>query len=58
VRCRRCGSPMLFEKFYGTQERFLGWKCIFCGEIVDEIILENRRDARSVWSRKLRNGRR
>jgi hypothetical protein len=49
---------MLYEKFYGIQEQFLGWKCIFCGEIVDEVIMENRRDARAHVSRKLRNGRR
>jgi hypothetical protein len=34
---------MVYEKFYGTQENFSGWRCIFCGEIVDELILENRR---------------
>jgi hypothetical protein len=34
---------MVYEKFFGTQENFSGWRCIFCGEIVDELILENRR---------------
>jgi hypothetical protein len=33
---------MVYEKFYGTQEQFFGWRCIQCGEIVDEVILENR----------------
>jgi len=23
-------------------ENFLGWRCIQCGEIIDEVILENR----------------
>jgi hypothetical protein len=33
---------MVYEQFFGDQERFWGWRCIFCGEIVDEVILENR----------------
>ena len=43
MKCGRCGSAMIWEKFYGPQEHFLGWKCIFCGEIIDYLILENRR---------------
>jgi hypothetical protein len=33
---------MAYEQFFGDQERFWGWRCIFCGEIVDDVILENR----------------
>ncbi len=33
---------MLFQKFYGTEDHYLGWKCLFCGEVVDEVILDNR----------------
>ena len=43
MKCDRCGSAMVQEKFYGSQEHFLGWKCIYCGEIVDYLILKNRR---------------
>jgi hypothetical protein len=42
MRCYRCGGVMIYEKFYGDCEYFFGWKCIFCGEIVDSVILENR----------------
>jgi hypothetical protein len=42
MRCHRCGGVMVYEKFYGPHEQFFGWRCIFCGEIVDEVILENR----------------
>jgi hypothetical protein len=38
---------MSYEQFTGDQERFWGWRCIFCGEIVDDVILENRQ-----WFRK------
>jgi hypothetical protein len=42
MRCHRCESIMAYEKFYGPHEHFWGWRCICCGEIVDQIILENR----------------
>jgi formylmethanofuran dehydrogenase subunit E len=42
VRCRRCSEMMVNERFYGREERFLGWRCVACGEIIDETILENR----------------
>jgi hypothetical protein len=42
MKCHRCGGAMVFEKFYGMCEEFVGWRCIFCGEIVDQVIMENR----------------
>jgi hypothetical protein len=39
---------MIHEKFYGSQEHFWGWKCIFCGEILDQMILENRSGFRAL----------
>jgi len=39
---------MIREKFYGHQEHFLGWKCIYCGEIVDHLILENRQSPSQI----------
>ncbi|HYA91743.1 MAG TPA: hypothetical protein VEK32_09635 [Thermodesulfobacteriota bacterium] len=42
MKCGRCGRAMVYEQFYGSQEHFWGWRCIFCGEIVDDVILENR----------------
>jgi hypothetical protein len=45
MKCYRCSSNMLYEKFYGLQENFWGWRCIFCGEIIDHVILENRKSS-------------
>ncbi len=42
MNCNRCGGMMTYERFYGPHEQFLGWRCVYCGEIVDEVILENR----------------
>jgi hypothetical protein len=58
MNCYRCGRVMFYEKFYGPHEHFLGWKCIFCGEIIDQVALENRRDLKAGWPKKTRNGRR
>jgi hypothetical protein len=57
MKCRRCGSMMVCERFYGPHEHFVGWRCILCGEIIDQVILENRhagsngenRDRRGKW---------
>lgn len=42
MKCHRCGSAMVYERFYGSDGHFLGWRCIQCGEIIDQLILENR----------------
>jgi len=42
MKCDRCGRAMAYEQFFGNQEHFWGWRCIFCGEIVDDVILENQ----------------
>jgi len=42
MKCYRCGGVMVYEKFYGNSDCFWGWRCIFCGEIIDQVILENR----------------
>jgi hypothetical protein len=41
-RCHRCGGILVYEKYYGLEEQFWGWRCIGCGDIIDRIILENR----------------
>jgi hypothetical protein len=33
---------MAYERFWGLIEDFFGWRCIYCGEIIDQVILENR----------------
>jgi hypothetical protein len=43
TKCPRCRGAVIFDKFYSHHEQFWGWKCLICGEIVDPLILENRR---------------
>jgi hypothetical protein len=42
AKCPRCGGAMIYDKFYGHYEQFWGWKCLICGDIVDQIIMKNR----------------
>ena len=55
MKCNRCGSVMVYERFYGPDEHFLGWRCILCGEIVDQLILENRKTTNKEAGRKVRS---
>lgn len=44
MKCERCRGIMVSEEFYSPDgEMFSGWRCIFCGEIVDPVILRNRK---------------
>ena len=48
MKCNRCSSVMVYEHFYGNSQhsswdKFEGWRCTGCGDILDPVILENRR---------------
>ncbi len=43
MKCFRCDGTMNYEKFYGREESFWGWRCLYCGEILDSVVLKNRR---------------
>jgi len=47
-KCRRCSGTMMEQKFYGPGEPFWGWKCVFCGDILDPMIWENRNLSRGL----------
>jgi hypothetical protein len=42
VKCDRCSGMMIHERFFGSSEPFFGWRCVICGEVVDQTIIENR----------------
>lgn len=54
IRCHRCGSVMVYERFYDFHEHFLGWRCILCGEITDQVIFMNRQMKMGGQKRKLK----
>jgi hypothetical protein len=42
MRCPRCKGIMAYEKFLSNFDRFYGWRCVQCGEIIDPLIMDNR----------------
>lgn len=44
MKCEKCGGIMAYERFFDPFEEYLGWRCIFCGDIVDQVILKNRKN--------------
>jgi hypothetical protein len=46
--CPRCNGEMAYEVFQDMQDDtgnlfFHGWRCILCGEILDPVIVSNRK---------------
>jgi hypothetical protein len=54
MKCHRCGSVMVYERFYGPHEDFSGWRCVLCGDIIDQVILENRQMGTVIQDRERR----
>lgn len=42
MKCHRCNGSMIYEKFQTEEGDFYAWRCIVCGEVIDEVILKNR----------------
>lgn len=48
MECPRCEGRMVreqFEDLLDTCLRFIGWRCLICGEILDDVVLMNRQSA-------------
>jgi hypothetical protein len=46
--CPRCQGRMVreqFEDILDTCLRFIGWRCLICGEILDDVVATNRQAA-------------
>ncbi len=49
MRCIRCNGEMAYEVFQDMRDdtgniSFYGWRCIICGEILDPVIMSNRKN--------------
>lgn len=50
MQCPRCKGTMTYEFFEDIQESlyfFYGWRCVQCGEVLDPLILSNRKTRRA-----------
>jgi hypothetical protein len=64
MTCSRCGGMMNPEEFSNMTEGavpwfYAGWRCLFCGDIVDSLILRHRsgESGGSAGNRDSRGGR-
>jgi DNA-directed RNA polymerase subunit M/transcription elongation factor TFIIS len=55
TRCNRCGGMMIYEKVYYETEHFWVWKCVYCGDYIDRVILENRQIQKSNREKSRKN---
>jgi hypothetical protein len=46
---------MIYEKIYYETQYFWVWKCVYCGECIDQVILENRKIQKSNRERSGKN---
>jgi DNA-directed RNA polymerase subunit RPC12/RpoP len=61
MRCPKCNGVMNFEEFlYGGGGEipwsYEGWRCVYCGEIVDPLILLNREESKAPERQKAAAG--
>ena len=55
TKCNRCGGMMVYEKIYYGTEHFWVWKCVYCGEYIDQVILENRQIQKSSGEKSVKD---
>ena len=55
AKCNRCDGVMIYEKIYYEIEHFWAWKCVYCGEYIDQVILENRQVQKSSCEKNNKN---
>ena len=54
-KCNRCSGMMVHEKIYYGTEHFWVWRCVYCGEYIDRVILENRQIQKSNCKKSGKN---
>jgi hypothetical protein len=42
VKCGRCSGMMIYEKSLRSSGFVFSWRCLMCGELIDQTIAENR----------------
>ncbi len=53
MKCPRCNGLMIYERYQDIMGVFDAWRCVICGEILDEVVLENRGGGKKQYSQKI-----
>lgn len=61
MKCPKCRGEMKFEEFVNVASEggpwsYEGWRCVYCGEIVDSLILLNRQETEGREKEKIMTG--
>jgi hypothetical protein len=61
MKCPKCGGLMNFETFISTDSEtgpwsYEGWHCIYCGEIIDPLVILNREKSKLAEGTELAAG--
>lgn len=42
MKCPRCNGLMIYERYQDMLEVFYAWRCVICGEVLDDVVIKNR----------------
>lgn len=51
MKCQKCKGLMVFDQVYDSDAELLTlsfWRCVNCGESVDPLIFQNRREKEEI----------
>jgi len=56
MKCPKCNGFMVRERFTDYSVAFYAWRCINCGTIIDNTILENKssKQRKTTYRRRVR----
>ena len=43
MSCLKCGGRLTRERFYTEQGLFDGFRCVICGDVFDDLVLQHRK---------------
>jgi hypothetical protein len=55
MECPRCQGRMVRERFediLDTCLSFIGWRCLICGDIMDEVVAMNRQSSTAARAKQ------
>lgn len=41
MKCPKCSGLMVYERVQHNFDVSFSWRCVICGKIIDDVILEN-----------------
>ncbi len=55
MTCPKCKSVMIPSGWYSDGQKCEGWRCLICGNYLDEAVIKNRRESLPRYVRAREN---